>query len=167
MPNNPVFHHSNTSHLSLVDVTPTPVFTRFEGLDDRMAARKKMFSGVAIRRRFAAADVTASQTQAQMQPRRTDFQTILATVGARTDRPDPSHMGVSHHIVSLAFASLRSLAGQEMRNERSLRSSKRNLDRDIKFTIVFLHVVGAVLGAKLLDDLVQLGAIGDRSRPLL
>src|SRR5258708_16277938 len=67
------------SHLSLVDVTPTPVFTRFEGLDDRMAARKKMFSGVAIRRRFAAADVTASQTQAQMQPRRTDFQTILAT----------------------------------------------------------------------------------------
>ena len=68
MPNTPVFHHSNTSHLSLVDVTPAPVFARFEGLDDRMAARKIMFSGVAIRRLIAAANVAACQAQTQMHP---------------------------------------------------------------------------------------------------
>ena len=68
MPNNPVFHHSNTSHLRFVHVTPAPVLARFEGLDDRMAARKIMFSRVAIRRRIAAANVAACQAQTQMHP---------------------------------------------------------------------------------------------------
>ena len=36
MPNNPVFHHSNTSHLRFVHVTPAPVLARFEGLDQRV-----------------------------------------------------------------------------------------------------------------------------------
>jgi len=53
-----------------------------------VAARVKMFSGVAIRRRVAAADMTARQAEAQVQLRRTDSQAIFTAPGMRRDRAD-------------------------------------------------------------------------------
>ena len=50
------------SHFAFVDVTPTPVFARFERLDDRVTAGKKMFARVAVRRGVATADVAARET---------------------------------------------------------------------------------------------------------
>ena len=43
----------------LVDVTPTPVFIRLEGLDNRVVGRVEMLGGVLILRRIAAADMPA------------------------------------------------------------------------------------------------------------
>src|SRR5947209_19421634 len=41
----------------LVDVTPTPVFIRLEGLDNRVVGRVKMPGGVLILRRIATAEI--------------------------------------------------------------------------------------------------------------
>jgi len=54
----------------LVDVAPAPVFARLERADDRMLRGLCVRSRVAVRRVIAAADVTASRTDAQMQPSR-------------------------------------------------------------------------------------------------
>ena len=52
----------------LVDVAPVPVFARLERADDRMLRGLCVRSRVAVRRVITAADVTASKTDAQMQP---------------------------------------------------------------------------------------------------
>jgi len=50
-----------SSSQCFVDVTPTPVLTWLEGLDDRVTGRVEMAPGVAMRREIAAADMAARQ----------------------------------------------------------------------------------------------------------
>jgi hypothetical protein len=66
----------------LVDVTPTPVFTRLEGLDNGVVGRVKMLGGVLILRIVTATDMPAFETEAQVYPRIPDSQTILTAIRA-------------------------------------------------------------------------------------
>ena len=54
--------------IELVDVTPTPVLARFEGLNDWMVRLLIMFGGVFVFGRVTAAYVAAYQTESQMNP---------------------------------------------------------------------------------------------------
>src|SRR5207253_10499626 len=54
--------------LDLVDVAPTPVFSRLERLHDGMAGGVVMLGGVPVRRGIAAADVATGQAEPQVYP---------------------------------------------------------------------------------------------------
>src|ERR1700691_5613531 len=66
----------------LVNVTPSPAFGWVIAFDDRVPRLVEMFRGMAVRRIVATADMAAGPAQAQMQPRRPDFQTLLAAESA-------------------------------------------------------------------------------------
>src|SRR5215510_12347432 len=68
-----------------VGVTPHPLFPRLEGANQRMFRRMVVLSRVLVRRGIAAADVTAIQTQTQMQPTSPVAQTIFAASRAGRD----------------------------------------------------------------------------------
>src|ERR1700730_7132826 len=102
-PHAPVVRHLSWRYLTisisdfgLVDIAPAPIFSRLEGLDDRMPAVVEMLPRVPMLRGVTAADVTAGQTQAQMHPPRANPQAILATIGARNDIADHVQVGVGH-----------------------------------------------------------------------
>jgi hypothetical protein len=82
----------------LIEVTPTPVFAWFKGLDDRMVGVVKMFGGMAIWGRVAAADVAADQTKTQMDPPAARLQAIFAALGAGRDRLDLIGVGTAHQV---------------------------------------------------------------------
>ena len=63
-----------------------PPLTRLETRDDRMAGRVMMFRRVLVRRRVAAADMTAFGAPAQMKPPAACRQTFLAAGPARLSR---------------------------------------------------------------------------------
>ena len=69
----------------LVDVTPAPVLTRLEGLNDRVVGRVEMPGGVLILRIVTATDMSTDETEAQMHPGITRFQTVLTSIGTRRD----------------------------------------------------------------------------------
>jgi hypothetical protein len=69
----------------LVKVTPAPVFSWLEGLNDGMLGGVEMFGGMLILRIVAAADMTTDETDTQMHPGITYFQAILAAIGAGGD----------------------------------------------------------------------------------
>jgi hypothetical protein len=56
------------SHRHVVDVAPSPVLARLEGLDNWMAGLLVMGGRVTVRRRVAASDVPAGQAEPQMYP---------------------------------------------------------------------------------------------------
>ena len=68
---------------NFIDIAPSPPFRRIVAFDDGMARLAKMLGGVTVWRAVAAADVTACPAEAQMHPRRTKFQTFLASERAR------------------------------------------------------------------------------------
>src|SRR5262245_41252510 len=68
-----------------VGVTPHPLFARLEGTNRRMFRRVVVLRRVLVRRGVAAADVPASQTQAQMQPTASAAQTIFTPSRAGRD----------------------------------------------------------------------------------
>ena len=67
------------SERDLVLVTPAPVLPRLERADDRVLQRPGVRRGMAVRRGVTAADVTAGETEAQMDPPAADAQAVLAT----------------------------------------------------------------------------------------
>ena len=69
----------------LVDVTPDPVLSRLEGLNDRMVGGVEMLGGMLVLRRVAAANMPTRQTEAQMHPAISGFQTVLTSIGTRCD----------------------------------------------------------------------------------
>ena len=69
----------------LVDVAPPPILTWFVGLDERVAARMEVCSGVPIRRAVTTADVTAGHAHPQVHPLPVVVQTVLAPFAARGD----------------------------------------------------------------------------------
>ena len=72
----------------LVDVTPAPIFAGLEGLDNGMAAGMEMFGSVLVFRRVTAANMPANKAFAQVYPRVTNFQAILAAISTGRDIPD-------------------------------------------------------------------------------
>src|ERR1700730_11468896 len=68
---------------NFTDIAPSPPFRRIVAFDDGMAGLAKMLGGVTVWRAVAAADMAARQAEAQMHPRRTKFQTFLASERAR------------------------------------------------------------------------------------
>ena len=69
----------------LVDVTPGPVLSRLEGLNNRMVDGVEMLGGVLVLRRVAAANMPTCETEAQMHPAISRFQTVLTSIGAGCD----------------------------------------------------------------------------------
>lgn len=54
--------------VGFVDIAPSPVFTRLEGLHDRMTSRVEVSSGVFVLRGVAATNISAGKAEAQMHP---------------------------------------------------------------------------------------------------
>ena len=79
---------------NFIDIAPSPPFRRIVAFDDGMAGLAKMLGGVTVWRAVAAADMAARPAEAQMHPRRTKFQTFLASERARradtTCAPSPT-----------------------------------------------------------------------------
>jgi hypothetical protein len=119
----PISQHSiipiPRSDFGFVNVAPAPVLSGLEGLDDRMVGCVKMFSGVAIGRGIATADVPAGETETQMDPRRTDHQAFLATIGVRSDRTYHRNMRVEHTTSGFFKVSSRRVKGALVRVCRS------------------------------------------------
>ena len=70
---------------NFIDIAPSPPFRRIVAFDDRMAGLAEMLGSVTVWRAVAAADMAARPAEAQMDPRRTKFQTFLASERARRD----------------------------------------------------------------------------------
>jgi hypothetical protein len=66
----------------LIDITPDPVLTRLEGLDNRVVGRVEMPGGVLILRIVTATDMSTGETETQVYPRIPDSQTILTAIRA-------------------------------------------------------------------------------------
>src|SRR3954470_21355004 len=62
----------------LVDVTPAPVLAWLCGADDRVARLVLVRRRVPVRRRVAAADLSARHAHAQMNPAAADLEALLA-----------------------------------------------------------------------------------------
>src|ERR1700693_3930500 len=69
----------------LIDITPAPVLTRLEGLDNRVVGRVEMLGGVLVLRIVTATDMSTGETEAQVHPGISNFQTVLTSIGARCD----------------------------------------------------------------------------------
>ncbi len=69
----------------LVDVTPTPVFSRLKRLDNWVVSRVEVFGGVLILGRIAATNMPAFEAEAQVYPRVPDSQTILTPIRTGCD----------------------------------------------------------------------------------
>src|SRR5437763_13002942 len=80
-----VKNRSSRLEHNLIDVTPDPVLSRLEGLNDRMVGRVEMPGGVLILRIVAATDMSTRETEAQVDPGISNFQTVLTSIGARCD----------------------------------------------------------------------------------
>lgn len=108
------------SDLRFVHVTPAPVLSRLEGLDDRMLRFVEMLPCMLLRGGIATADVTAGETQAQMHPARADSQAILAALGARRYIANHFQMRVSH---VLSSSRRRSIVESAFRSIQWIRST--------------------------------------------
>jgi len=67
----------------IVDETPAPVFTGFEGTHDGVLGAVEVFGGVLVFGGVAAADVAAFHAQAEMHPGVAHFQAFFAPLGVR------------------------------------------------------------------------------------
>lgn len=76
---------SNKREHQLVDIAPAPVLPRLKGLDNRVVGRVKMPGRVLILRVVTAAHMSTSETEAQVYPGVTGFQTLLAAVCTWSD----------------------------------------------------------------------------------
>ena len=90
----------------LVDVAPAPVFSRLEGLDNRVVGRVEMLRRVLVLRGVAASDMPANQALAQVNPAIANFQTVLTTIRARCDLSYLIQMTTLYCHVSLPFIAL-------------------------------------------------------------
>jgi len=65
--------NAKISNFYFIDVTPSPILARFDGLNDGMLRGVKMLRGVLILGRVAAAYVAAGETHPQMDPSVSDL----------------------------------------------------------------------------------------------
>jgi hypothetical protein len=109
------------SYLDFVHEAPAPVFSRLEGLDDRVVATMEVLSRVLVWRGVATAHVAACQAQAQMYPGSADSQAILAALRARDNPTDRLQMRIDQLPLTL---------------ER--RVARGNLDADAEVRMILL-----------------------------
>jgi hypothetical protein len=115
----------------LVDVTPTPVFTRLEGLDNWVVRRVEVLGGVLVLGRIAAANMPAFETEAQVYPRVSDFQTILTTICAGCDW--------SYLVKMCALCSQDSFLSARF-NLRSIKRDSLNIPKTVSTTLGTLRI---------------------------
>jgi hypothetical protein len=72
---------------NLVNMAPAAVLSRLKGLDNRVAGCMEMLCRVLILRIVTAANMATGETEAQVNPTLTGFQTILAAVCTLGDLP--------------------------------------------------------------------------------
>ena len=92
---------------NFIDIAPSPPFRRIVAFDDGMAGLAKMLGGVTVWRAVAAADMAARPAEAQMHPRRTKFQTFLASERARRYVTDASRAHILRALSSRDLSSRR------------------------------------------------------------
>src|SRR5260221_524429 len=80
-----------------VDIAPHPVLARLERADHGMLGGVEMFGGVFVAGRVTAADVSASEAQAEMDPSVTGLETFLATARVRLDLVRRVQMSAGDH----------------------------------------------------------------------
>src|ERR1700730_9001935 len=88
---------SRTLEHDLVDETPLPIFTGLKRLNDRMSGFAKVFGRVFVLRGIAAADVSAFEAHAQMNPLVAGLEAFLATGCARLNVVYVVEMRALHH----------------------------------------------------------------------
>src|SRR5665213_2466740 len=81
----PARRTSGKIELQLVNEAPSPVFAAFERAHDGMFGFMKMFGGVFVLRRIAAAHVSAVHAEAKMNPLVARLEALFTTVGVRLD----------------------------------------------------------------------------------
>jgi hypothetical protein len=91
--NEPLQGVAEILHIYLVLITPPPVFARLEALHQWMATALVVFQRVFVLRGFAAANVTACQADAKVDPLVADFQAFLAASTARRNVVDHIEVG--------------------------------------------------------------------------
>ncbi|HVQ39758.1 MAG TPA: hypothetical protein VMS31_19615 [Pyrinomonadaceae bacterium] len=69
-------------------VTPPPLLAGLERFDDGMMTRMEVPRRMLIRRGVAATNVSAGQTDSQVQPDAANPQAVFTTIGARFHWPD-------------------------------------------------------------------------------
>jgi hypothetical protein len=79
---------SSKRKFNLVNIAPAPVLSGLKGLDNRVVGGMEMLGRVLILGGVTAAHMTTAETEAQVNPGITDFQTFLAAVGTRGDLSD-------------------------------------------------------------------------------
>jgi hypothetical protein len=84
-------------HDDFVDVAPNPILTRLERPYQRVVNGVEMFGGVLILGRVTAADVSTREAQTKMNPSIAGLQTLLATVGFRSNFVDLFQVGATGH----------------------------------------------------------------------
>jgi hypothetical protein len=77
----------------LIDKTPSPVFSRFDRAHDGVLNGVKMFGGVLVFRRIAAADVSALHAKAEVDPGIAHLQALFATLRFRVHVMDVIEVG--------------------------------------------------------------------------
>jgi hypothetical protein len=78
-------------------VTPQPILSRLDGLNDGMPGRMKMLGGVLIGRLVAAAHMATNAADAQMNPPTAHLQAFFAAFGAWFDFLNLVEMGTGAH----------------------------------------------------------------------
>lgn len=76
----------------VIDIAPAPALRRVVTLDDGMAARLEVSTGVTVGRLIAATDMPALAAESQVYPTRSDPQAFLATKRTRGDDLDLMRM---------------------------------------------------------------------------
>src|SRR6266567_187587 len=71
-----------------IDIAPAPAFRRIVALDDRMLGGVEVLGGMLVGGIVAAADMTATAADPQMQPLAAALEAFLATKRARRDVAD-------------------------------------------------------------------------------
>src|SRR5690242_758093 len=89
---------------TFVHITPTPVLPRLKGLDDWVLGLMKVFGGMLVLRRVAAANVAALQTETQVYPAVAHLQAFLAAFPTRLYIANLTQMRArSGHVLLLYF----------------------------------------------------------------
>jgi hypothetical protein len=89
-------------HDNFVDVAPNPILTRLERPHQRVVNGVEMFGSVLVLGGITATDVAAREAETKMNPRVAGLQTLLATVGFRSNLVDLVQVRASGHARLLA-----------------------------------------------------------------
>jgi hypothetical protein len=92
-------HRCQFTDHHLINVTPHPIFTSLIGFDERMANVLEVLGGMFVLGRIAAADVSATQAETQVNPRVVGFHAVFAhmLVGVRDFNSIQVRTFNSHH----------------------------------------------------------------------